>query len=493
MEYIEGLDLRKGLTREDDTGQLRAGGHLPIDDVLRYTVQVCEVLHYLGGRQPPIVHNDIKPGNIVIDEHSGRAVLVDFGTAKTRYLKIVDGSNGVYGTVGYAAPELYQGRSEPRSDVYSLAATAYHLLTDDDPRDHPFKYPKLGTLPPALEDLLRAALTHQIEERPVAAQFRRLLETYLSGQTASLRALPFPGGDAADDRAKLLALALKHWRYAAGILKDGTISRWLRGTLHDSVSAQAADKAVNAWPGNPDAALDAFLRSLDPGALPPGKMRLGPSALRLVDLAPNQSILAPNQRIPQQIKVSNLGQGYLRGEIMSTRPWLEAGSGSFACPPGQVCPIPFEIHTSGLAAGQLHLAALMLTPAGGAPEVVAVQITVAQGKTAGARTAASAPAVEVDPRRVDFGTISRRNLSTGAEHVTVTNVGAMPTRIRVQGAPKWLLVKPEGFRLDPGGMQAVRIIGRVDKLRGRRYRVKLLVAVEGGQDQEVQVLMRLKR
>jgi tRNA A-37 threonylcarbamoyl transferase component Bud32 len=486
MEYIEGPDLRKGLTREDDSGQLRPGGPLPAEDVLRYTIQVCEVLHYLGGRQPPVVHNDIKPGNIIIDENSGRAVLVDFGTAKTRYLEATGGSDGVYGTVGYAAPELYQGRSEPRSDVYSLAATAYHLLTDDDPRDHPFKYPELDTLPAALEDIMRASLAHQIEKRPTAIQFQRLLETYLAGQTASLHALPFPGGDAADDRDKLLALAVKHWRYAANILKDGTISRWLRGTLHDSVSAQAADEAVKQWPGNPDAALDAFLRRLDPTALPPGKMQLDPATLRLVDLG-------PNQHIPHRVKVANQGQGYLRGEIMSTRPWLKVGSGSFACPPGQVCEVAFEIHTAGLAAGQLHLAALTLTPAGGAPEVVAVQITVAQGGQAAARATTSVPAVEVIPRRVDFGTVSRQNLSTAAEHITVTNVSAMPTRIRVQGAPKWLLVKPEGFRLDPGGMQAVRLIGRVDKLLGRRYRVKLAISVQGGKDQEVQVLMRLKR
>jgi hypothetical protein len=55
------------------------------------------------------------------------------------------------------------------------------------------------------------------------------------------------------------------------------------------------------------------------------------------------------------------------------------------------------------------------------------------------------------------------------------------------------LVKPERVRLDAGGIQAVRLVGRVDKLRGRRYRVKLRIAVEGGQAQEVQVLLRVRR
>jgi len=81
---------------------------------LHYTIEICIVLEYLAGRKPPVVHNDIKPGNIIVDQHSGRAVLVDFGTAKTRYL--APAGDNLYGTVGYAAPELYQGHSEPRSE-----------------------------------------------------------------------------------------------------------------------------------------------------------------------------------------------------------------------------------------------------------------------------------------------------------------------------------------------------------------------------------------
>ncbi len=171
MEYVEGQDLSKGLTREDrDTGQLLAGASLPAEQVVHYTIEICEVLEYLARCQPPVIHNDIKPGNIIIDSHSGRAVLVDFGTARTRYLRAGGRPDpkkeSLYGTVGYAAPELYQGRSESRSDVYSLAATAYHLLTDDDPGDHPGQYPKLDALPRALGDVLRPALAVAIDDRP---------------------------------------------------------------------------------------------------------------------------------------------------------------------------------------------------------------------------------------------------------------------------------------------------------------------------------------
>ena len=88
--------------------------------------------------------------------------------------------------MGYAAPELYQGHSEPRSDVYSLAATAYHLLTDDDPRDHPMPVSRSSIrCRPALADILRAALADEVEDRPTATEFRQQLEGYLAGQTGA--------------------------------------------------------------------------------------------------------------------------------------------------------------------------------------------------------------------------------------------------------------------------------------------------------------------
>jgi serine/threonine protein kinase len=490
MEYIEGLDLRKGLTREDgDTGQLIPGGPLPMDNVLRYMIQICEVLEYLAGRQPPVVHNDIKPGNIIIDEHSGRAVLVDFGTAKTRYLRSLgrpDGSKAsVYGTVGYAAPELYRGHSEPRSDVYSLAATAYHLLTDDDPRDHPFKYPRLDALSPALADLLRSALEEEIDDRPTADRLRQQLERYLAGQTGPLQALAFPGGEAAESQEDLPALAIKHWRYAAGILHDGTVAHWLRRALHDPVSAQAADDAVTQWPNSPDAALDAFIRQLDPAALPPGAMELRTTSIRLPEVGEGQRIL-------QEIEIANRGQGYLRGEILSSQPWVQVGN-AFACPPGRTCAVPIVIDTDDLSPGGPLLAAVTLTPVGGTPEVVAVQITISGEKAAPVRIVAASPAIEVSPKTVDLGTVDPKALGTPRVSVTVANVSQTTAQVRVQGAPRWLLVKPETFRLVAGARQVVKLVGRVDKLRGRKYEVMLTFAVDGGRDAQVEVRLEIKR
>jgi len=184
MEYVEGTDLRVGLTHEDEHDTMVAGGPYPVDDVVRWGGQLCKVLEYLAGIKPsPVIHHDIKPANLVLDEKYGEVRLVDFGTAKAR-LAAQAGPGGlqkpsVFGTQGYAPPEQYQGQSTTQSDVYALAATMYHLLTDDDPGDHPFSFPMAGQLDPSLAQVLEKALEMDPAKRSNAAQFRQDLAGWL--------------------------------------------------------------------------------------------------------------------------------------------------------------------------------------------------------------------------------------------------------------------------------------------------------------------------
>jgi len=106
--------------------------------------------------------------------------LVDFGTARARLIAQPDGRIGIqrssiYGTSGYAPPEQYRGKSEPRSDVYALAATLYHLATNDHPGNDPFKFPRCEDLG-LLGEALKSALEHDPQRRPDAATFRATLE-----------------------------------------------------------------------------------------------------------------------------------------------------------------------------------------------------------------------------------------------------------------------------------------------------------------------------
>jgi tRNA A-37 threonylcarbamoyl transferase component Bud32 len=104
------------------------------NEIERLLGDLAKALEYLHGHAPPVVHRDIKPGN-VIRRPDGSFALVDFGAVRDR-LKPAGGST-VVGTFGYMAPEQFQGRASPKSDVYGAAATALAMLTGEEPEDLP--------------------------------------------------------------------------------------------------------------------------------------------------------------------------------------------------------------------------------------------------------------------------------------------------------------------------------------------------------------------
>jgi serine/threonine protein kinase len=127
MEKIEGESL---------ASLRKQGCAMSAADVTRMLEELADALRYLHGRAPLVVHRDIKPGN-VIRRADGSFVLVDFGAVRDR-LKPTGGST-VVGTFGYMAPEQFQGRASPASDVYGLGATAITMLTGVDPEELPHR------------------------------------------------------------------------------------------------------------------------------------------------------------------------------------------------------------------------------------------------------------------------------------------------------------------------------------------------------------------
>jgi len=126
MDYIEGEDLRQRMERQGEISQ---------EDVIVIGAAVCDALSYLGSRDPPVIHRDIKPGNIRITPQ-GQIFLVDFGLAKTFYGSQVTTTGARAMTPGYSPPEQYgTARTDQRSDIYSLGATLYAALTNIPPED----------------------------------------------------------------------------------------------------------------------------------------------------------------------------------------------------------------------------------------------------------------------------------------------------------------------------------------------------------------------
>lgn len=130
MQYIGGEDLAEML--------LRRKSAFPHEEVLAWADQLCDALDYLHTQDPPIIHRDIKPQNLKLTTR-GHIVLLDFGLAKgsAGQLSVVTSSASIFGyTPNYAPLEQVQGLgTDARSDIYSLAATLYHLMTNIKPPD----------------------------------------------------------------------------------------------------------------------------------------------------------------------------------------------------------------------------------------------------------------------------------------------------------------------------------------------------------------------
>lgn len=129
MEYVRGKNL-------EDLREEQPNFRFPLKVALAIMTPIVNALSYMHSQNPPIVHRDIKPDNIIVPMDGGEAVLVDFGTAKEF---VQDGTTTVFrhGSPGYAPVEQYSpgSRTNLRTDVYGLGATLYTLLTGVTPVD----------------------------------------------------------------------------------------------------------------------------------------------------------------------------------------------------------------------------------------------------------------------------------------------------------------------------------------------------------------------
>jgi eukaryotic-like serine/threonine-protein kinase len=115
---------------------LRDGKRFTDDEVADLAEQVLVVLEYLQSLNPPIVHRDVKPANLVLDD-ANRLRLVDFGSVKEGFRRDAELASTIVGTYGYMAPEQFQGRASIQSDLYGLGATVVHLLSHVPPSELP--------------------------------------------------------------------------------------------------------------------------------------------------------------------------------------------------------------------------------------------------------------------------------------------------------------------------------------------------------------------
>ena len=167
MDYIDGEDLETILNERYSQG-------FPEEDVIKWSLQICDVLTYLHTQNPPVIYRDIKPSNIMIRKSDKKIILVDFGIART----LVSDTHQIctitsVGTMGYMSPEQYRGKPDKRSDIYSLGACMYHLLTGKAPL--PFTLEPFEDIRHDLSSHIKSILSRSVRMK-ISERFQSAME-----------------------------------------------------------------------------------------------------------------------------------------------------------------------------------------------------------------------------------------------------------------------------------------------------------------------------
>ena len=179
MDFVRGEDLRQKIEEAKSNGRF-----IPEQQVMDWVSQLCDALSYLHSQSPPVLHRDVKPANIKLTP-DGLIKLVDFGLVKLmtpdedRTITVLQGR----GTAFYIPLEQYggdTGHTDARSDIYSLGATLYHLLTNEPPAEAKTRFLQPTALVPPrslnphltarTEQAIQWALSMHPDDRPPSVQ-----------------------------------------------------------------------------------------------------------------------------------------------------------------------------------------------------------------------------------------------------------------------------------------------------------------------------------
>jgi serine/threonine protein phosphatase PrpC len=174
------MELLVGRTLDE---VIREKGKLPVPQAFDFASRICEALEYMHGRD--IVHRDLKPANIMVCD-DGSIRIMDFGIAKAHALRRITfgGFSPTMGTPDYMAPEQVRGkRGDGRTDLYSLGAMLYEMVTGRVPFEAPNAYMLMNARligDPRAPRKINPEISQQVEEIILHAMERDPLDRYTS-------------------------------------------------------------------------------------------------------------------------------------------------------------------------------------------------------------------------------------------------------------------------------------------------------------------------
>lgn len=156
LEYVPGISLH----------QLFQSDLAPVEDVVDWALQLCEVFEYLHSQRPPIIYRDLKPENVLLTPE-GKIKLIDFGIARV-HKGNKDMDTELMGTRSTASPEQFgDAETDARSDIYTMGVTIYEMLTGGRRKPMgPFTFAPVRELRPEVPEALEAVLAKATQMKP---------------------------------------------------------------------------------------------------------------------------------------------------------------------------------------------------------------------------------------------------------------------------------------------------------------------------------------
>lgn len=180
MDLLEGKSLDK-VIKDEGTGRIQP---IEQEQAVKWSIQLCEALHYLHTKDEPIIYRDMKPSNVMVLP-SGDIRLFDFGISRAKQYG-GEGQTIAMGSIGFAAPEQMNGLKsvfDERTDIYSLGMTLFYMLTGCNPKDNHEKIAPIRTFNPYLSSGLERIVVKATKRNPneryqTVKEFQEALENY---------------------------------------------------------------------------------------------------------------------------------------------------------------------------------------------------------------------------------------------------------------------------------------------------------------------------
>ena len=318
MEYVNGASLREVLAER---------GPLPVNEALDIALQLCDAL--IHAHDSGFIHRDVKPENLLITAE-GAVKLSDFDIAKIATSSAVTRVGQRLGTAYFMSPEQLRGQPDldARSDVFSVGAVLYEMVTGEVPAGH-FGHPSEQNpdLPRRLGSVILKALARDRGARYASIQeLREALTGSPEAKQEQSHAFHFRNRrEPAQTIAELIEMCEVDWESARWHLTRDHFFRWLQVVNPDlahEVEVALGDEA------DPDLTLERLLHLLDP-TLPHPVLAVSPESE--IDLGD----MAAGEVRDHALEVSNPSRGYLVGSAASDVPWLQVSPAEFRLKEGE--------------------------------------------------------------------------------------------------------------------------------------------------------------